>query len=317
MNHHRPTLAAAVALCLCATALPAQQKAGESLPGAESVMVRVAANQDQSQAERAHYVYVQHAKMSSRRGNTVKCEEITDYRVTPEENGSHQQLLKLDGRMLQHHQYVHYTALLDKNHNSGSSVEVKKDDSTADGDHNDLSVTVGGDSADREIVENMRQNLTQDKSKDGLSAHLFPLTTDDQKDYTFRMLGRERLNGRDVYHIVFRPKDNAEYAWRGDAYIDTAAYQPVLVTTGLSRKIPFAVRTFLGTNLPGLGFTVTYAPQPDGVWFPTTFSTEFKIEVLFFFRRQIILDAQNRDFEKTHGDVKIVGQATPVEPQQR
>jgi hypothetical protein len=98
-----------------------------------------------------------------------------------------------------------------------------------------------------------------------------------------------------------------------DAYIDTTAFQPVLVSTGLSRRVPFAVRTFLGTNLPGIGFTVTYAPQPDGVWFPSTFSTEFKIEVLFFFRREIILDAQNREFEKTHGDVKIVGEASSVE----
>ena len=49
-----------------------------------------------------------------------------------------------------------------------------------------------------------------------------------------------------------------------DAYIDTAAYQPVLITTVMARKIPFVVRTLLGTNVPGLGFTVTYAPQSDG-----------------------------------------------------
>jgi len=58
---------------------------------------------------------------------------------------------------------------------------------------------------------------------------------------------------------------------------------------------------------------VTYAPQADGVWFPTTFSTEFKMEILFFFRREIILDARNGEFEKTHGKVTIVGEATPVE----
>lgn len=75
------------------------------------------------------------------------------------------------------------------------------------------------------------------------------------------------------------------------------------------------MRTFLGTNFPGLGFTVAYAPQSDGVWFPVTFSTEFKIEVLFFFRRTILIDAQNRDFEKTHVTSRIVGDATPVEPE--
>jgi hypothetical protein len=81
----------------------------------------------------------------------------------------------------------------------------------------------------------------------------------------------------------------------------------------MSRKIPFAVRTLMGIDVPGLGFTVTYAPQPDGPWFPVTFSTEFKIEVLFFFRRQIILDAANRDFERTHGETRILEGAVPIQ----
>ena len=71
----------------------------------------------------------------------------------------------------------------------------------------------------------------------------------------------------------------------------------------------------VGTNVPGLGFTVTYAPQPDRLWFPVTFSTEFRIKVLFFFNRQIILDAQNRNFEKTHVTSRIVGDAKEVKPQ--
>ena len=162
----------------------------------------------------------------------------------------------------------------------------------------------------------MRWNLIHDKSKDGINAHLFPLTSKDQLNYAFRMIGRERLNGRDVFHIAFRPKDKDDFGWSGDAYIDTTAFQPVLVTTGMARKIPFAVRTFLGTNVPGLGFTITYAPQLDGVWFPVNLSTEFKIHVLYFFHREIILDAQNRDFEKTHVTSRIVGEATPVDPNQ-
>lgn len=309
---------------------PSQQPGAP--PSAAEIMAKVAANQDLSQAERAHYVYVQHTKMASRRGKTVMCDEITDYRVTPSDKGSHEELLMLDGRQWVHRQYERYTALLDEKKSSDqkdnsnknnsapkdesgdkSRIEIEKDHSSDGNGHNDITIEIGGDSVDRQIVEHMRQNLLHDDSKDGLTSHLFPLTTDDQKDYAFQMIGRERMNGRDVFHIVFRPKDKNDYAWKGDAYIDTTAYQPVLVTTGLSRRIPFAVRTFLGTNLPGVGFTVTYASQPDGVWFPSTFSTEFKIEVLFFFRREIILDAQNREFEKTHGDVTIVGEATPVE----
>jgi len=144
---------------------------------------------------------------------------------------------------------------------------------------------------------------------------LFPLTSKEQAGYVFQMAGRERLNGRDVFHITFRPKDKDDFGWKGVAYVDTAAYQPVLVTTEMARKIPFAVRTLLGTNVPGLGFTVIYAPQTDGVWFPVSFSSEFKIHVLYFFNRDIVLDAQNREFEKTHVTSRMLEGATEVPPQ--
>lgn len=288
----------------------------EALPSAQSIMTLVGGNQDRAEAQRAHYVYVQHAKMVSRRGGKVMCEEITDYRMTPSSDGSTEQLLQLDGRQLTKHEYIAYHAL------PPEPTDPKVQPATKDGekkedDHPDtIRVSVSDDSIDRDIVENIRWNLIHDKSKDGISAHLFPLTTKDQADYTFRMVGRERMNGRDVFHISFLPKKKDDFGWSGDAYIDTGAYEPVLITTAMARKIPFAVRTLLGTNVPGLGFTVTYAPQPDGVWFPVTFSTEFKIHVLFFFNRQIILDAQNREFEKTHVTSRIVGEATEVEPNQ-
>ncbi len=287
-------------------------------PAAEVVMARVAANQDTAEAERAHYVYVQHAKMTSRRGKTVMCEEITDYRFTPSSDGTDQQLLKVDGRYLRDKNYVTYTALLPRDENKPKDPE-KSEDKSADKaaadkkKHSDANPE-NEEALDRDLVENLRWNLIHDKSKDGYNARLFPLTSKNQADYVFRMVGRERLNSRDVYHITFRPKNKDDFGWSGDAYIDTTAFQPVLVTTAMARKVPFAVRTLLGTNVPGLGFTITYAPQPDGVWFPVTFSTEFKIHVLYFFHREIILDAQNRDFEKTHVTTRIVGEATPVEP---
>ncbi|MDQ2926030.1 MAG: hypothetical protein M3R43_10820 [Acidobacteriota bacterium] len=251
-------------------------------------MARVAANQDSAEAVRAHYVYIQHARVSSHKGKKIMCEETTDSRVTPADKGSHQQLLKLDGRLLQKGKYTAYTELPKSNGASGVTE-----------DH-DLNISVGDDDSDRDLVENMRHNLIDTSSKDGIGANLFPLTTKQQADEVFTLIGREHINGRDVFHITFRPKDKDDFGWRGDAYIDTAAYQPVLVRTAMSRNIPFAVRTLLGTNVPGLGFTVIYAPQADGVWFPISFGTEFKIHVLFFFRREITLSAENRDFEKTH-----------------
>ncbi len=280
-----------LALLLQAPASP------DPLPTAEAVMARVAANQDRSEAERSRYVYVQHARVVSRKGKTVMCEEVTDSRVTPSAEGSHQELLKLDGRLLRKHKYLAYSSLAPAQ--DASKTQVEKD-----GDS--LSIQIGGDYADRDMVENMRSNLTNDKSKDGIGAHLFPLTSKSQSDYRFQFIGREHLQGHNVFHVAFRPKDKSDYAWKGDAYIDAIAYQPVVVSTAMSRAVPFAVRTLLGTNLPGLGFSVVYAGQPDGVWFPVSFGTEFKLRVLFFFSRTITINARNGDFEKTQVDSKIV-----------
>jgi len=263
------------------------------LPTAEAIMAQVAAHQDQGEAERAHYVYVQHAKVDSRRGRTTMCEEITDYRVTPMENGTHQELLKLDGRLWLKGKYVTYNAL------SATAGKVQ--------DGETMDVEIGGDEADRDMVENMRKNLLLNSSKDGINAQLFPLTSKEQESESFRLMGRERLNGRDVFHVAFRPKDKSDWGWKGDAFVDTATLEPVMISTEMARKVPLAVRTLLGTNVPGLGFTVIYAAQPDGVWFPVSFSTEFKIHVLFFFRREIVIDAENRSFEKTHVTTRILG----------
>ncbi len=326
----RTRLISAILLSTCICTAQSKPSATEHLPSAESVMNRVAVNQDTAQAERAHYVYVQHAKMTSRRGKTVMCEEITDYRFTPSTDGTDEQLLKVDGRFLKNREFISYDKLLprdedkpkdagkdadknqsEKKQNKASDKDKKKD---KDRDKDPVFDPNSDETLDRDLVENMRWNLIHDKSKDGIAQHLFPLTTKDQTNYSFRMIGREHLNDRDVYHIAFRPKKKDDFGWSGDAYIDTTAYQPVLVTTAMARKIPFAVRTLLGTDVPGLGFTIRYAPQPEGVWFPVNFSTEFKIHVLYFFHRQIILDAQNRDFEKTHVTSRIVGEATPLDP---
>jgi len=325
----------------CAISARAQDAPPTQSLTADAIMARVASNQDKAEAERSRYVYVQHAKMTSRKGKRVMCEEITDYRVTPSGSDSHFQLVKLDGRVWHKDKYVAYDHPAPDNQDNASKgkgeakpaadkqkagaakpqetkpAETKnadKSDKKASEDSQDPVAEIDSDGVlDRDLVENMRQGLLNDKSKDGIDSGLFPLTSKAQADYVFQLLGRERMNGHDVYHIVFRPKDKSDFAWKGDAYVDQTSFEPVLVTTGLSRKIPFAVRTLLGINLPGLGFTIVYAPQPDGVWFPSTFSTEFKIRVLFFFHREILLDAQNREFEKTHVDAKVLDGFTPVE----
>jgi len=303
-------------LCAFALSTSGSLVAQQAQPTAAEVMARVAQHQDESEAERAHYLYVQHTKTSSRNGKTVMCEETTDYRIKPSPDGSHGELLKVEGRVLIDRQVVQYAALLPSDEDRRKEDEQARSDDNVEKDPKKAPPIQGGDGIDRNIVEHLRQNLLNDDSKDGISAHLFPLTSKAQTKYAFTLAGREHLNGRDVFDIKFRPKDKKDFGWQGDAYIDVDAYQPVLVTTDMARKIPFVVRTLLGTNLPGLGFNVSYAPQPDGLWFPVSFATEFKIDVFFFFRRTFILDAENRDFEKTHSETRILDDPVPVEPNQ-
>lgn len=246
-------------------------------------MAKVAANQDRSIAERSRYTYVQHADVATRKGRKVLCREITDSRVTPAENASNQELLTLAGTLWVKNQYVTYNRLVkSEGRNSGDPY------------------------LDVDFVESLRKNLTDSKSKDGFAAGLFPLTGKAQSEYEYKLIKREPKNGHDTWHLQFKPKDTSDYNWAGDAWIDTAAYEPVLVQTHLSRQIPFLVKTMLGTNVPGLGFAVTYEPQPDGTWFPVTFGTEFKVHVLFLFHREVVLSAQNRDFQKTHSEARIL-----------
>lgn len=292
-----------VVVGLCCGGAVAQNAA---LPDAAAIMARVAGNQDRAEVERGRYVFVQHARVISRKGKTVMCEEVTDSRVTPSVSGSQQQLLKLDGRMLLKGAYVTYTSLLQAK--DAGKTGVKNDHDSVS-----VSVSVGEDDTDRDLVENMRKNLTDDKSKDGINNRLFPLSSKGQGEYLFHLVGSEKMNGREVFHVSFRPKDKEGFGWKGDAYIDTTAYEPVVVRTEMARKVPIAVRTLLGTNVPGLGFNIIYAPQPDGVWLPVSFGTEFKLHVLFFFSREIVIDAQNRDFEKTHASWRIVAAGDGVQ----
>ena len=301
----RPTAVAFthLAVLLASSFSPAEQ--GVTLlgptPSADAIMSRVAVNQDRADVARRHFVYVQHARVLSRRGGTIMCEEVTDQRITPSESGVHASLLKLDGRIRHAGQYLTYNTLKSSDDNQDSHTE-----------HTDNKVSIEvDDGLDRDLVENMRSNLINDKSRDGLGAHLFPLTSANQAEYLFHLLGVERLNGHEVFHLEFWPKDKSDYGWKGNAFIDTTDFQPVVVSTTMARKLPFAVRTLLGTSLPGLGFTVVYAPQTDGIWFPISFGTEFKLHVLFFFRREIIIDAKNLNFERTHVTSTILD---PKEP---
>ena len=292
--------------------LPVLHAQGTPLTAAE-IMARVAANQDAADAERAHFVYVQHAVVQSRKGKTVRCAETTDSRVTPGVKGSTQTLLSLDGRLRMKDKLITYHELPAAR--PPVPDDLKDDPALAKEERQRRrkqreAIEDTDEFMDRDLVENMRKNLTNDKGQDGLAAGLFPLTSKAQGEYTYTLKGRERRNGHDVYHLTFTPKDKDDYGWRGDAWIDAEAFQPVMVQTAMAKNIPFAVRFMLGTSVPGLGFAATYAPQPSGTWFPVSFGSEFKLNVLFFLHRTITISVENRDFQTTHVDSRIVPEGT-------
>jgi hypothetical protein len=252
---------------------------------ADAIMARVAANQDRSESLRKQYVYRQHTRILTHKpkGRLLR-EETADYDVVPTPDGTQKELKVLTGRYWNKGRYETF---------QGEPVPQ-------------------ADSLDGNLIHSFREDLSNEKTKDGLAKDLFPLTTEGQKDYEFKLLGQEMQERRNVYHIGFRPKDEHEITWAGEAYIDAVEFQPMRVFTNLSRRIPFGVRTFLGTDLPGIGFNVVYKRQEDGVWFPATFGTEFRIRALFFINREVSIALENSGFEHTHVEskMKVVG---PVE----
>jgi hypothetical protein len=251
---------------------------------ADAIMARVAANQDRSEALRKQYVYRQHIHILTHKpkGRLVR-EETIDYDVVPTADGTQKELKLLTGRYWNKGKYETF---------QGEPIPE-------------------AEGIDGSLIRSFREDLSNEKSKDGLAKNLFPLTSEEQKSYEFELLGQEMQEGRNVYHLRFLPKDKSDISWAGEAYIDAAEFQPVRVFTKLSRRIPFAVRTMLGTDLPGIGFNVVYRRQEDGVWFPATFGTEFRIHVLFFFNRQVSVALENSEFRHTRVESKmrVVGPA--------
>ncbi len=263
----------------------AQPAMGNDPLTADAIMARVAANQDRSQELRREFVYQQHIHILTHKpGGKLLREETADYDVTPLPEGTEKKLKSLTGRYWSKGKYQPFL---------GEPVPEE-------------------DSLDGGLIKGFRDDLANEKSKDGLAKDLFPLTTDEQKEYQFQLLGQEVQEGHSVYHIGFRPKDKDDISWAGEAFIDAAEFEPVRVFTKLSRRIPFVVRTVLGTDVPGVGYNVVYKRQEDGVWFPATFGTEFRIRALFFINRQVSVSLENSAFERTHvkSKMRVVG---PIE----
>jgi hypothetical protein len=259
-----------------------QAIAAESEPpnSADEIMARVAVKQDQAEHARENFVYRQIIVVRLRDSHSkLVREEISDYQVMPDAQTTRKELVKFAGRYALQGSMVSYSE-------SGKSQE--------EGFRNE---------ADAHLAHNLGQDLVGDKkSKDGVGHKLFPLTARELPKYRFTLLGEEKYQGTAVYRIRFEPNVSDDRPWKGEALVSKADFAPLLVTTKLAHNLPLLVRTAFGTNLPGLGFSVQYRKFDDGVWFPVSYGTEFRIRAVFIYSRQVSVSMVNSDFR--HADVK-------------
>ncbi len=272
----------AAALCLLLTVFPASRSncaTDAATFSALEIMARVAANQDRAQQQREEYIYHQRIHIATRKTNgSLIREETADYLVTPNPAGTRKELNSISGRYWHKRSYVDF---------EGEPVPEQ-------------------DSLDGDLIHDLRDDLMNDKSKDSLGHDLFPLTAEQQKRYRFELAGEATVRKRKAYRIRFYPADKEEFTWAGEALVDQEEFQPLTVSTRLSRKIPLLVRTVLGTDLPGLGFNVEYQRFGEGVWFPASFGTEFRLRAVFFINREIIISLENSDFKHAKAESRII-----------
>ena len=155
------------------------------------------------------------------------------------------------------------------------------------------------------VLEVTLDLTTDTDSRDAIDKDLFPLTTDEQKKYTFELLGERTIRGRQAYDIQFHPMNKRDFGWVGEALIDEEEFQPISVHTQLSRKLPLAVRTALGTNVHGLGYNIEYTRVDKDIWFPSSYGTEYDLHVLFLYDRTITESVENLKFHRVNVESSI------------
>jgi hypothetical protein len=247
--------------------------AGSSLlaqtPEAGEIMRRVAENVERAQTARAAWVYDQDVFVRLKRSNgKLAREESRLYTVAPTEKGAQRKLVKVEGKILEGKNEVTYT-----------EAGYRQKDSDIDG----------------ALIDSFAREVMWRKDDLGTMDYASPLETKNLEKYTFHLGGEERYRGYDVYRISFHEKEGA---WEGEALIEGNEFQPVLVTSTWTGKVPTAVMIALGTNVKQIGAKITYKRFDKDVWFPVETGGEMKLRVLFLYARTIAFSAANRGFRK-------------------
>ncbi|MBM3783129.1 MAG: hypothetical protein FJW30_02155 [Acidobacteria bacterium] len=272
-----------IALLFTLALLPAED--------AQSIMAKAAANMESGAEARRNYVYQQKvfARLLRTDGQVAR-QERRVYSAVPGKDRTAKELVSLDGEYHKNkNEVIRYTG-----------PEFEK----------------GGVDVDGALVESLMRDFVENKkSRDGIPHSLFPFRVADLPYYQFQWLGEGQHQGRRVLRIGFSPNKktkckNDEHSdcpmpWKGEALIDAEEYQPVRIATDLDFKMPWGVRFFLGTNLRQTGFSVTYTRVAENVWFPFTYGSEFRLDVLFGYKRVVTLALDSSDFKRTETGTTI------------
>ena len=254
-----------------ASATPAQQS--ESV---QAIMAKVARNQDQAQEIRSAFVYNQTLLLRFRQGDGKTCrEELREFTVAPTSKDTHKTLTRFLGKYLKAGKLIDYTE---------PGYHYKSFD------------------LDSDLMTGFADGFTnQENSRDGLATDLFPLTSQEQKKYVFTLKGRESYRKEQVYRVSFKPGKNdrhEEASWAGEVLVDVSDCQPVVITTRLAQGVPFYIKTLLGSNVQHVGFKVEYQKFDENLWFPVSYGGEFKLKVLFSYKRTMIIALSNSGFQR-------------------
>ncbi len=264
------------------------------LPGipvsADDIMCRVAENQERADAARAAYVYDMNILVRLKRANgKLAREETRDFVVAPGPKGASRKLVKVEGKIL----------------------EGKKETTYSQAGYRTKEMDIDG-----ALTNSFARELLWKKDRSGPMVSWFPLTHHAMKHYTFNLEGEEKYRGYDVYKVSFAGDEDDDECWKGEALIEKNEFQPVLVTSAWSCKIPVAVKLLLGTNVEHIGAKITYERFDRGVWFPVNCGGELKLRVLFMYARTIAFSARNAGFRKADVNTSIqFGDVAADEPE--
>lgn len=258
-----------------------------------AIMAKAAANIEKAADSRRQFVYRQFIVSSLVRSNgKIARKENREYEVFPTESNTEKKLVSLRGEVRRGKKITPYT----------------------EAGFKDKSFDIDGD-----LIREMTDELVNAKdSRDGIPPSLFPLRTADLPGYRFTLLEEPEYQGRRTYRIRFEPAvkrtciniggDDDECdgpSWKGEAWIDCAELQPVRIFTEQAFHIPWAMKVFLGTNIQQSGFAISYQRVAADVWFPVSYGTEFRLNVLFGYKRTITLSLVSNGFRKTDVSSKI------------